>query len=299
MQPFPVQLPPNLQQEVPLFGASTQKYATSDDFRNLSQDVEQLILAAKADFARNPLDTGTQQKLKALLDLQTILTSQQLPPDAIKLIKEQVTLLSGGSQNPPTSQSLTQATSSMQPSADPLQYSDFFKPADTNSNPSPYLPLQSVASYNQPQYYLSSSPASASANTSTSLPPNLLAEMLLGKLPNQQSAAGMEPSLPFRQTATPTPPLVSKPNDFSQNTNTLLDSLRAVGLIIPAPPHTTGLPLPTAPAPLPLSSSTMQSSLSRQGFLPNSGNQIVNDVELTTTSIKRYAQRGNRLACTD
>ena len=285
-------MPSNLQQELSLVGAFTPNYTTSDDFRNLSQDVEQLILTAKADFARNPLDTGTQQKLKALLDLQTILTSQQLPPDAIRLIKEQVALLSGGSQNPPTSQSLTQATSSIQSLADPLHHLDFVKPADTNSNPNYYIPSQSVANYNPSQYYLSPSSASASApaNTSASLPPNLLAEMLLGKLPSRQSAPGMEPSLPFRQTATPTPQFLSRPDNSSQNTNTLLDSLRAVGLITPAPSHTTGLPLPNSSSSLPISPSTMQPSLSRQGFHPNAaGNHIVNNVELNTTSIKQYA----------
>lgn len=285
-------MPSNLQQEVPLIGTLTQNFATSDDFRNLSQDVEQLILAAKADFARNPLDTGTQQKLKALLDLQTILTSQHLPPNAIKLIKEQVGLLSGGPQNPPTSQSLAHAMSSTQSLADPLQQLDFIKTVDTNSNLSYYTPQQNIANYNQSPYDLSTTSASASASsiTSASLPPNVLAEMLLGKLPNQQPASGMEPSLPFRQTATPTPQPVSKPSDSSQNTNTLLDSLRAVGLITPAPPHRTGLPLPTVSGPLPILPSTVQSSQNRQGLHTNSApGQAINDVELKTASIKQYA----------
>lgn len=285
-------MPSNLQQEVPLIGALTQNFAASDDFRNLSQDVEQLILTAKADFARNPLDTGTQQKLKALLDLQTILTSQHLPPNAIKLIKEQVGLLSGGSQNPPTSQPLTYATSSTQSLADPLQQLDFIKTIDTNFNPSYYTSPQNVANYNQSSHHLSTTSASASAssNTSASLPPNVLAEMLLGKLPNQQPASSVEPSLPFRQTATPTPQSVSKPSDSSQNTNTLLDSLRAVGLITPAPSHRTGLSLPTVSGPLSISPSTVQSSQNRQGLHTNSApGQAINDVELKTASIKQYA----------
>ena len=249
-------------------------------------------MTAKADFARNPLDAGTQQKLKALLDLQTILTSQQLPPEAIKLIREQVALLSGGSQHLPTSQTFPQLIPSAQPILNPLQGVEFQKPADTNNDLSQYLSSQGYTNYDQPlqqqQYRPLSAQIPASATTSSSLPPNLLAEMLLGKLPSQQPVSNAEPSLPFRQSATPTPQPVAQSTDTSSSTNRLLDSLRAVGLITPAPPSATALLPPVATTSSSMSPSTTQSLLSRQAAIINSAtDQMMNDVELSTASIKQ------------
>ena len=63
-------------------------------------------MTSKADFAQNPWDSSIQTRLKALLDLQTILQSQELPPDQISLIKDQVTQLSQASQSTPKPQPL-------------------------------------------------------------------------------------------------------------------------------------------------------------------------------------------------
>lgn len=61
---------------------------------SLHRDIEDLISTAKIEFASSPYDLAIQQRLKALLDLQTILRSQQLPPDQIQLIRDQVAQLS-------------------------------------------------------------------------------------------------------------------------------------------------------------------------------------------------------------
>lgn len=66
----------------------------------LLSDISNLITSSKADFVQNPADTNIQTRLKALLDLQTILLNQRLPPDQIALIRKQVTQLSEASRPP-------------------------------------------------------------------------------------------------------------------------------------------------------------------------------------------------------
>ncbi|RAL61575.1 hypothetical protein DID88_009614 [Monilinia fructigena] len=56
---------------------------------------------ASAEFAQSPYDSSIQTRLKALLDLQTILQTQRLPSDQIAMIKDQVAQLSGASQPAP------------------------------------------------------------------------------------------------------------------------------------------------------------------------------------------------------
>jgi pre-mRNA cleavage complex 2 protein Pcf11 len=56
----------------------------------LKDDIQQLIVAEKAEFAQDPLDTSKQTRLKALLDLQTIIQSQDMPQDQLMIIRDRV-----------------------------------------------------------------------------------------------------------------------------------------------------------------------------------------------------------------
>lgn len=56
----------------------------------LKHDIQNLISAFRAEFARNPGDPSIQMKLKALLDLQGILQAQNLPQDQLVAIKDQI-----------------------------------------------------------------------------------------------------------------------------------------------------------------------------------------------------------------
>jgi pre-mRNA cleavage complex 2 protein Pcf11 len=60
---------------------------------SLHNDIANLIATTRTEFATNPFDEGIRARLKALLDLQSILQSQQLPPDQLRLIKDQVAQL--------------------------------------------------------------------------------------------------------------------------------------------------------------------------------------------------------------
>lgn len=59
----------------------------------LNRDVDALIASAKIDFANSPFNPVSQQRLKALVDLQAILQKQQLSPDQLKLVRDQVSAL--------------------------------------------------------------------------------------------------------------------------------------------------------------------------------------------------------------
>ncbi|KAJ5984381.1 mRNA cleavage factor complex component Pcf11 [Penicillium waksmanii] len=52
-----------------------------------------LIAAARTNFANSPFDPASQARLKALLDLQSILQNQQLTTDQIKLVRDQVSAM--------------------------------------------------------------------------------------------------------------------------------------------------------------------------------------------------------------
>ncbi|KAK0127641.1 hypothetical protein ONS96_007165 [Cadophora gregata f. sp. sojae] len=89
------------QQQGPAQGRSSAE----DGIAQLNSDIEKLIASSRAEWPQNPHDTSIGTKLKALLDLQTILQSQKLPPDQISLIKEQVAQLSRAPQPAPKIQS--------------------------------------------------------------------------------------------------------------------------------------------------------------------------------------------------
>ncbi|TVY23867.1 Uncharacterized protein LHYA1_G006168 [Lachnellula hyalina] len=79
-----------------------QGYSAHDNsIDELNSDIANLITVFKTDFALNPLDGNIQKRLKALLDLQSIMQSQRLPPQQISEIKTQVAKLSEASKATP------------------------------------------------------------------------------------------------------------------------------------------------------------------------------------------------------
>ena len=86
---------------VPSWHAQSQKYGAPESaVDTLNKDIADLIAISKEDFKNNYWDSSIQTRLKALLDLQTILSSQQLPTDQIALIKNQVAQLSEAAHSP-------------------------------------------------------------------------------------------------------------------------------------------------------------------------------------------------------
>lgn len=88
------------------------------------------MISAKNDFANSPFNPISQQRLKALVDLQAILQKQQLTSEQLKLVRDQVSALaatrppstaSHASQSPAVSAPPQTPTPPVQPVSQPLQ----------------------------------------------------------------------------------------------------------------------------------------------------------------------------------
>lgn len=71
------------------------------DLETLNRDLESLVASARNEFANSPFNPVSQQRLKALLDLQNILQRQQLTQDQLKLVRDQVSALAVSSTATP------------------------------------------------------------------------------------------------------------------------------------------------------------------------------------------------------
>lgn len=276
----------------------------SIDLDKLNSDIEKLIGSVRGEWALNPSDTGIQQKLKALFDLQTILKlqHQQLPPEQIRQIQEQVIQLSPAPAPPaPASTTVSNSTPSFPPvlpqSATPVQ------------QPSTPFSLSQFLAQNLPQPQPSSTPVSLpqilrqsatpiqGSSTPMSVPPVYRPSVPSAPIPsNSPSLAQLLQQ--FGPTATPTaptptpapPPPVSLAQLFSQPTATanpvggadwLLNALRSQNLL----GSNTGTPIPPAPAQVSVSSLFPSTEPVDRSW--SSSVRVENDVELTTTSITK------------
>ncbi|KAJ8071033.1 hypothetical protein OCU04_001380 [Sclerotinia nivalis] len=230
----------------------------------LNRDISYLITSSKAEFAQSPYDGSIQTRLKALLDLQTILQTQRLPPDQIAMIKDQVAQLSGQSQ-----------------------------PVPKIPSPRP-APVATPASQPQPQPTLSSllGPgglaallARQSATPQIPTPPPTQAAVAI-QSPQPQNALPLQ--LPF-QPASSTPVTASVPTPAA-DPNSLLERLRAAGML-PSVPAVTSTPIQppsvlggTVPAGFPPSLPFISAPpVSRTPLL-----EIPNDVVLKPASLKMF-----------
>ncbi|KUJ08459.1 uncharacterized protein LY89DRAFT_788839 [Mollisia scopiformis] len=99
-QRYPTPPQPSYQSQVQAVGYT----APASSLAALNSDIENLINETKAEWSRNPHEVNFQPKIKALLDLQTVLRSQTLPPDQISLIQNQVDQLKQAPQSAPIMQ---------------------------------------------------------------------------------------------------------------------------------------------------------------------------------------------------
>ncbi|KAH6717855.1 hypothetical protein BKA61DRAFT_293186 [Leptodontidium sp. MPI-SDFR-AT-0119] len=197
------------QQQPPSQGHSSAE----DGIAQLNNDIEKLIASSRAEWPQNPHDTSIGTKLKALLDLQTILQSQKLPPDQISLIKDQVAQLSRAAQPAPKIQS------------PPVQI------------PTPVAAAPAPAPAQQP-------------TLSSILGPGALAALLArqaatSQTPPVQAAVVRSPPKPQAQPSYQPPPS----NSASVEPMSLLDKLRAAGMLPATPTPTPNPPATYTPTP--------------------------------------------------
>ncbi|KAG0157989.1 hypothetical protein PDIDSM_5501 [Penicillium digitatum] len=170
-----------------------QTYRHDVDLSYLNRDVDALIASAKIDFANSPFNPVSQQRLKALVDLQAILQKQQLAPDQLKLVRDQVSALAA---TRPQSVAPNTATNGSAVSAPPQ--------IPTPPALSVSLPLQQL------------------------LNQNTLAELIKATASRQQSTP--PPQIPATLSQMPQYPHQSGPPQLAPE-NPLIAALRARGLL--------------------------------------------------------------------
>ena len=199
----------------------------NQDFQSLHRDVDELIRKTREEFAANIHDSSIQTRLKALLDLQSLMQHQHLPPHEMQMIRDQVAALSRPSFNatnpvsslfpgaalpgpPPPSQS-QQPQQSMPSSADIQSLLSSNNLADIiakaqRATPTPPLQHASLA-HVQPSALNASQLPNAGAPAAG---PNLLASLrAAGLIPSgaQTSSNGIVPyGTPPVQGIQPNPP---------------------------------------------------------------------------------------------
>jgi len=76
----------------------------SQSFDPLNRDIADLIAKFRNEFGANPYDDALRNRLKALVDLQGIMSRQQLAPQELQAVRDQVAQLSASSARAPAPQ---------------------------------------------------------------------------------------------------------------------------------------------------------------------------------------------------
>ncbi|KAL8664904.1 MAG: hypothetical protein Q9168_007810 [Polycauliona sp. 1 TL-2023] len=264
--PHPQPTPPNFQPPYQPPTPTTYSYQPPpmQDLNALHRDIDNLISTTKLEFAARHWDTGLQTKLKALLDLQSIMRNQQLPPDQIQAIRDQVSQLAQ-----------TQPSSAPGPS----------QPPNPMLLPNP-VPTPTASAYSAP-------PPTAnqpSSDIQLLLDSNTLAEILASAgrakqpTPVQSIAPNIHP--PTSSPAVPPPDRVATP---SSNTTSLLANLKALGMLMPDASTPNGaIPHSQPPSHYPQSHQNYPTIPSMHSSHPARPplQEIRNNVELSNASLK-------------
>ena len=228
----------------------------------MHRDIESLISGARIEFVSNPYDLGVQTRLKALLDLQTILKSQHLPPDQLQQIRDQVTSLA----NTPrpamhtiapgaTSTPIHDLTPASQPSVQPIQ--------SANTDLSALFASGNLAGI------------LASAARPQASPPT----------PSNPPLALNHSPVSVAQTITPIP------GAGENGEHTLLAGLRAAGMLAPiatTPSLGAGVPVPSM-YPYHPPATVKSPAVHFSTIVPLPVGEFRNDVDLTSSSLKMCA----------
>ncbi|KAH0527380.1 hypothetical protein TsFJ059_002384 [Trichoderma semiorbis] len=203
----------------------------------LNSDIQNLIVAMRAEFSQNPHDGGVQSRLKALLDLQGVVQHSNLPPDQLELIKNKVTELAAVTMRAPLARNSATSTPPIPAPAAAPPLALPVHPPSTSVTPSAVPAAQSAAS--------------------------VTLDSLLGK---GAMAALLSMQSTNSQNTTPQPPFAGAPIRSPQmnhieppkaaaapvpNASSLLDQLRAAGMLPPTTPPNMPAQIPTPIPPPP------------------------------------------------
>ena len=185
----------------------------SQHHESLDRDIAELVNKTKAQLALNLYDQALNGRLQALLALQDLMRQQQLPPNQIQAVRDQITALSA----PPSQTSVPLPYTPPPQTAHFQQLPQHQRPSQVEALPQPGLPVRA--------------------------PSNSLADIIARAQQNPAAPPTSESSNPppqialTNQSATP-----SVPND-------LLATLRANGLLSANNPPNTTTPSPYIASP--------------------------------------------------
>ncbi|KAJ5220892.1 uncharacterized protein N7469_009779 [Penicillium citrinum] len=228
---------------------------------SLNRDLEALITAARTNFANSPFDPSSQARLKALLDLQNILQNQQLTPDQLKLVRDQVSTMAASTSIPSTHSPVPSMP--VQPVPPPVPV-----PVSTPPTQTPSQPLQNLLNSSTLAELIRAT-ANRQQQQQQPTPPPQIPNILPQMHPPQMAGS-----------STPQPPAPAE--------NSLIAALRARGLIPSqsAPPTMSSGGTPPVGGPLPFFIPSQTHSTPPVPTPPQAGTSTSSTVPMNTVSMK-------------
>ncbi|KAI0843436.1 hypothetical protein F5Y06DRAFT_3903 [Hypoxylon sp. FL0890] len=228
---------------------------------SLNDDIQKLITAFQAQIARNPHDPSIQTRLKALVDLQKILQTQNLPQDQLVLVKNQIADLAVTIRATPTQ------TSTPTPVPHPVAVAP-------PPSAAPKISIDSLFGAGALATLMARNSATPQAST-PHLPPATVAV----HTPPPQRA---EPQRPAVTQPVP-PPTPSDPM-------ALMNMLRQAGLLPATTPASSSAPvsLPTPSVPFPAAVNTPGTIPIIQPVRPVTLDTLTSDIVLRQSSLKQF-----------
>lgn len=191
---------------------------------SLNRDIAELVRSTREHLVSSVYDQGLQGRLKALLDLQTLMSQQQLPPDQLQAVRDQITGLSAPLPQIPAKPQYVPPPQTHQQQPLPSHQRPLQIPTPRTADLTSFLPstnlAEIIAKANRPPVTPSappgilpqSQPASAAHSSATpSIPVDLLATLRAKGLLPADSNTPTNASLGFvpPPSVTHTPPLLS------------------------------------------------------------------------------------------
>ncbi|KAI1136619.1 hypothetical protein F5Y05DRAFT_99534 [Hypoxylon sp. FL0543] len=229
---------------------------------SLNDDIQKLITAFQAQIARTPHDPSIQTRLKALMDLQTILQTQNLPQDQLVLVKNQIADLAVTIRAPPA------PTSTPTPVPHPVAVAP---PPSTT----PKISIDSLFGAGALATLMARSSVTPQQASTPHLPPPTVAV-----------------HTPPPQRAEPQRPVVTQPQPPAPPSDpmALMNMLRQAGLLPPAAPASgsTTVSLPAPSVPFPTATNMPATMPIIQPARPVTLDALTSDIVLRQSSLKQF-----------
>lgn len=288
------------------YGAPAVQPGISID--SLINEIEQLVVAARAELGRSPYDTSIQTELKALLDLQTVLKTRgaMLSQEQLVPVKTQVANLAVKYRASNAHQTVTPTP--------PIHGPPFHAPIQH--------PPQQIAPV-APAPPASAPPAAGSVSLDALLGKGALAALLSRRSATPQASTPQpqpQPAAAVAALRSPTPQRAQPQKPATPDPMALLGALRGVGLIPPTPQpggtpvgNPAGPPSQAAAAAIPPPVSTPNPPAGGISLPPNLASILASarslaasstpppvvitsgDISLTTSSLKQYVLTLSRI----